>query len=152
MVRRLRVDLVCLIETRVKVEKVDKITEAMLPEWGICSNYEFNPLGRIWVCWNKEALDIAVLSKSEQDISCRIEDLKMGKVWFNLHLRANKGADRRRLWDRLRMVKNQVGQEPWLLGGDFNVVLSVEEKWGMIDLTLMRKILKSVLEILKLRI
>lgn len=81
MVRRLRVDVVCLIETRVKVEKVDKITEAMLPEWGIFSNYEFNPLGRIWVCWNKEALDIAVLSKSEQDISCRIEDLKMGKVW-----------------------------------------------------------------------
>jgi len=50
-------------------------------------------------------------------------------VWFQSFVYgANKGAVKRGLWDRLRLVKSQVNQEPWLLGGDFNVVLSVKEK------------------------
>jgi hypothetical protein len=40
----------------------------------------------------------------------------MNKAWFQYFVYgANKGVDRRILWDRLRLVKSQVSQEPWRL-------------------------------------
>lgn len=41
----------CLIETRVKETKVEKIISSVFEGWDSISNYEFHKLGRIWVVW-----------------------------------------------------------------------------------------------------
>ncbi|XP_059436754.1 uncharacterized protein LOC132169808 [Corylus avellana] len=41
-----------------------------------------------------------------------------------------EGVDRRHLWSDLCSMKGKVGNNPWMICGDFNVVLSLAEKWG----------------------
>lgn len=42
---------------------------------------------------------------------------------------ATKGLERKSLWQYLLLIKKQVGDVPWLLSGNFNVVQSLQEKW-----------------------
>lgn len=39
-VRRVKVSLICLLETRVKVEKAEKIKENFVPRWRFLHNYD----------------------------------------------------------------------------------------------------------------
>jgi exonuclease III len=50
MVRRIRISILCLVETRVKHENFLKIVASMLPGWEVVNNYSTHILGRIWVC------------------------------------------------------------------------------------------------------
>jgi hypothetical protein len=49
MVKDKRINLVCLIETRVKEGNVGNILPSLFPSWSFCFNYEKHGLGRIWV-------------------------------------------------------------------------------------------------------
>lgn len=42
----------CILETRVKEIKENKIISEMFRDWEFMWNYEYNVLGRIWVVWN----------------------------------------------------------------------------------------------------
>jgi endonuclease/exonuclease/phosphatase family metal-dependent hydrolase len=44
---------------------------------------------------------------------------------------ANKAIDRRPLWQNLLSMKVKVASNPWILCGDFNVVRTLAEKWGL---------------------
>lgn len=63
-----------------------------------------NHLGKIWVCWNKDFLEVQVVNSTRHD------------------------RERRRLWLNLIQVKSQIGSSPWILFGDLNVVKSTHEK------------------------
>lgn len=136
MVNRLKIQLICILETHVKGEKAERIKETILPGWGFIANYELHHLGRIWVCWNQNDLKVDVISKSVQEISCKISANKEDMEWvLSFVYGANKGVDRKYLWSKFQGVKAIVNDGPWLLGGDFNVVLNVKEKWGKESLT-----------------
>lgn len=51
-VKRLNVNIICLVETRVKKDKAQNIKNAVLPGWNLIHNYDMHWLGRIWVCWD----------------------------------------------------------------------------------------------------
>jgi hypothetical protein len=53
MIKRHKISLICLIETRVKVNKADKVTTCIVPNWDYVFNYEKHFLGRNWICWKK---------------------------------------------------------------------------------------------------
>lgn len=42
----------CLIETRVKENKVKRILEMVFPGWSYITNYDHHLLGRLWVIWS----------------------------------------------------------------------------------------------------
>jgi hypothetical protein len=71
-VKRINVYLICLIETSMKVEKTEKIKENVVQGWGFLNNYEIHQLGRIGICWNKDVMDVNLLKKHDQAISCEI--------------------------------------------------------------------------------
>jgi hypothetical protein len=71
-VRRVKVSLICLLETRVKVEKAEKIKENIVPGWGFLLNYDNHHLRRIWICWNKDVVEVNLIRKHEQSISCEL--------------------------------------------------------------------------------
>ncbi|XP_038996811.1 uncharacterized protein LOC120121548 [Hibiscus syriacus] len=65
-----KVDILCLLETRVKLEKSKEIIETKLDNWNVISNYEFAINGRISVLW-KKCLDIITLFISDQIITVK---------------------------------------------------------------------------------
>jgi hypothetical protein len=76
-------------------------------------------------------VDISVIDKSDQCVSCCVHSLKDGSNWFHSFVYgANKPLDRRSLWQHLYTIKNRLFPNPWMLSGDFNVVEHLAEKWG----------------------
>lgn len=61
----------CLIETKVKDSKVDKVMKRIFGDWNMVSNYEFSRLGRIWVTWNRQT-KVQVVFKNGQLITCSV--------------------------------------------------------------------------------
>ena len=44
--------------------------------------------------------------------------------------RSNNGTVRRQLWSSLCNFKTQIGDQPWLIGGDLNIVKGPDERFG----------------------
>jgi hypothetical protein len=66
MVNRLKVSILCLIETRVKQDKAQEIVNALVPGWDWINNYGTHRLGRIWICWNPGLTSSKLVSLHEQ--------------------------------------------------------------------------------------
>lgn len=60
-----------LLETHVKNLKIKKFTSELFPGWSYESNYEFSPLGKIWVVWHPSVL-VTIISKSLQMITVEV--------------------------------------------------------------------------------
>ncbi|KAL4341369.1 hypothetical protein GQ457_08G005660 [Hibiscus cannabinus] len=121
----LNVDVLCLLETRVKVENASKIVDRWFKGWGWLANYSSAVNGRIWLLW-RPGIHVAFLSESAQCLSCCVDNNGL-KFFLSAIYGCNDGMLRRQLWDRLDMIKGLVGSSPWLLAGDFNVFLQTNE-------------------------
>lgn len=65
----------------------------------------------------------------EQEIHSMIKDLSSNVSWLLTIVYANpRFAERHLLWENLASVAN-LHDLPWVITGDFNEVLSVEEKF-----------------------
>ncbi|KAL5701188.1 hypothetical protein ACHQM5_026552 [Ranunculus cassubicifolius] len=78
-------------------------------------------LGNLWVLFKPE-LQPKVISISKQQISVEVE----GNLISFIHA-SSVTQTRRHLWTQLEQIRPNT---PWLLGGDFNCVLSYVEKKG----------------------
>ena len=83
--------------------------------------------GWLALLWMDEA-KFEVLSYSKQHIDARIGEIENGKVWgFTGFYRDNDTSKRQESWDMLHLLKSN-NSLPWLCAGDFNEILSGEEK------------------------
>ncbi|GJY45431.1 RNA-directed DNA polymerase, eukaryota, reverse transcriptase zinc-binding domain protein [Tanacetum coccineum] len=60
-------------------------------------------------------------------IETHLKTKSIKKFFYNIIYASNNGIERRSLWKDLEGHKYFVGQQPWVLIGDFNVTLNVEE-------------------------
>ncbi|XP_039038759.1 uncharacterized protein LOC120176401 [Hibiscus syriacus] len=65
-----KVDVLCLLETRVKLEKSEAILKSKLFNWNICTNYDHAINGRIWMLWRK-GIDISIIQASDHCITAK---------------------------------------------------------------------------------
>lgn len=129
--RSLQVEILCIVETRVKEENAMRIHENIVFGWGFINNYSSHYFSRIWVCWNTELVHITTIQVHTQAIIYEIEVDQGNVKWIHTFIYgATKGLERRSLWQHLGHLKLQVDEDPWMLFGDFNAVLSIQEKWG----------------------
>jgi hypothetical protein len=78
-----------------------------------------------------QIMKFSVIDKCEQSIQCFIKSLKHNTYWFHSFVYgANKGVERKLLWASLASMKGRVAANPWMICGDFNIVKSLNEKWG----------------------
>jgi hypothetical protein len=99
LVRRLKVSLCCIVETQVRWEKAENIKESIVPGWGILNNYRNHPLGKIWVCKNKDLLEVQVVNSHAQAINCTVKSVQGNLSWFHSFVYgSNNGLERRKLW------------------------------------------------------
>ncbi|KAF3516601.1 hypothetical protein DY000_02061933 [Brassica cretica] len=59
----------CLLETKVQRENFQGIFDATFPGWNCLHNYDYHPLGRIWVCWTND-VEIVPAMSSAQMVTC----------------------------------------------------------------------------------
>ena len=71
-IKRLKISFVCLIETRVKQNKMQEIINKHFPRWHILHNYDYAQNGRIWMLWD-DSLKVDLIAVSDQCITSYVE-------------------------------------------------------------------------------
>lgn len=118
-----------LLETRVKQHKFGDISRKLGRNWTWVTNYNFSHKGRIWVGWQSTEVDVRVISTHEQFIHLHISTkqqtwMAFVTVVYGLH----SVEDRKDLWSQLTNIAQCLGDNPWLLLGDFNAVLHLKDR------------------------
>lgn len=125
----------CLMETRVQEENHQRCMLAAMPQWCSLTNYNYHPLGRIWVCWSDQVV-VTKLHMSAQVITCAIQIPSTGEQFICSAIYAyNTVAERTQLWEELRGTRAAYEHLslPWILLGDFNETLSSSEHSRTLD-------------------
>ena len=118
-----------ITKTRVGGDRVARICED-LPFDGFFVTETIGYAGGLWLLWKKEEVDIFVLSSTEQEIHATVKVRDYDLTWLISPIYASpRIAERKILWENLTQVA-QLHNMPWLLLGDFNEVLSSEDKFG----------------------
>lgn len=90
--------------------------------------------GDIWVFWDPARVALSLLDDSHQHMTFQaIPALEQGPPFFFTAVYASPNHHlRKTLWTKLKTSKNGciTSREPWLLMGDFNVILGPHEKQG----------------------
>ena len=86
--------------------------------------------GGLWVLWKKDEADIDPLAVTEQEIHATVKVCYSNLTWFILAIYASpRWAERRLVWYNLSEIAT-LHNHPWLMIGDFNEILSSEDKFG----------------------
>ena len=118
----------CILETRVKEVKAEKIIKEEFKEWSTIMNYECSQGGRIWVLW-RDSIRMTPVFKSDQLITCSVGLEGEEEFLCTFVYARNLSEERKELWDDLchhhdsAMFKNK----EWMIMGDFNEILEGDE-------------------------
>ncbi|KAL4334407.1 hypothetical protein GQ457_07G010750 [Hibiscus cannabinus] len=120
--------IVALFEPRISGCVVDRVVAKLgFPHSFRVESHGFS--GGIWILWNDE-VTVEILTFSNQFIHIRFRVVGNGTSALLTAVYASPCRSKRKdLWNQLAMLNPGDGT-PWLLGGDFNVILSTEERIG----------------------
>lgn len=89
-----------------------------------------NVNNKVWILW-KQPFQLEVLVRSEQFLHCFLKHPMLSAGIFVTGIYAfSTRTGRRLLWDDLLNLQQECASRPWLVGGDFNCILSAEESAG----------------------
>ncbi|KAJ4822368.1 hypothetical protein Tsubulata_014296 [Turnera subulata] len=124
-----RPSILVLVETWVVSARVAPFLERL----GYDGGFFVDPVGfsgGIWVFWQTQALSIQVLCHSRQYIHMRVQPT-IGPIWLFTAVYASPRASLRdSLWRDLHSLAGAM-VDPWLLVGDFNVIVDSSERRGI---------------------
>ncbi|XP_019244329.1 PREDICTED: uncharacterized protein LOC109224197 [Nicotiana attenuata] len=121
-----KVDMIACLETRVRKQNAKDIQRKTGNEWKIEDNYEYAPNGRIWLMWKEVDVNVTVLEKTEQLIHCYVQDKNSAFTCYITYVYGLHTVQHRKsLWGNLKNVQLN---DPWLIIGDFNSVLNVDDR------------------------
>ena len=129
VIRSQKVDLFCLQETKVQVMS-DEIVRSLGPgrflDWKVLNAK--GTAGGVIICWDKRSLEILGVEEGQFSISCRFRNESDGAIWvFTGVYGPFSREDREGLWEELGAIRG-LWEEPWCLGGDFNITLYIDER------------------------
>ncbi|KAG5577842.1 hypothetical protein H5410_057976 [Solanum commersonii] len=79
----------------------------------------------------QEHIQVEVLADSDQILTLRLLFLENDQHFFVSIVYAKCDAEeRKQSWNDIYCISNNIQNSPWLIGGDFNVIMSEEEKIG----------------------
>ena len=124
-------DLVGIIETKVRSVNSSFIMQQIFGQWSFCANYQCHTLGRIWVGWNPNTINVTKHAESDQVIHCHVHHIGSNSHFFVSFVYAmNDMVDRRSLWADLRHHSSLFNNVPWIILGDFNIIRNPSESVG----------------------
>ncbi|XP_061336881.1 uncharacterized protein LOC133283962 [Gastrolobium bilobum] len=123
-----RVGVAAILEPRVSGKKAISIIRSLgYTNYIVADAKGFT--GGIWIVWNSIDVQISLQILHDQFIHCWVEfpDTK-GFFWTAVYANP-KEKNRRVLWEELKQIGRTMN-DPWLLTGDFNEIVSASEKRG----------------------
>ncbi|KAK3229975.1 hypothetical protein Dsin_001856 [Dipteronia sinensis] len=122
------ISLVCLIETRVRINKKTLVANSVFKDWDMIDNYNSHSLGRIWVGWDPRILNITKIRETDQIIHCDACILDINDQFrISFVYGSNDDRLRKALWQSMCSSQHS---SPWIMLGNFNVFRSVGESIG----------------------
>ena len=114
----------CILETRVKEGKAEKILKKVFSGWSSITNYEDSRGGRIWLVW-RDMIRMTPVYKSDQIITCFVEMQGEEGFYYSCIYASNQEEERRALWEDLahHNSSSSFKDKAWLIMGDFNEIL-----------------------------
>ncbi|GKE59473.1 3-ketoacyl-CoA synthase 11-like protein, partial [Tanacetum coccineum] len=118
-----------ILESHVNLSMLSKVRSKVFWSWDWTSNASLCLQGcRIILGWNLDVVSVMVSSQPNQAIHAKIVHKNTLKVLFCSFIYAgNVPSVRRHLWAELGIHKNVVRNMSWILMGDFNVALNMED-------------------------
>ncbi|KAJ9542442.1 hypothetical protein OSB04_028948 [Centaurea solstitialis] len=100
--------------------------------WSWVSNQSVSLHGtRIIMAWNSAVMDIMVIETHAQFIHCEVRLRGVVQPWLcAVVYGANNSILRRQLWSGLRKFRAIMGNQPWVIMGDFNAMLFPHDALG----------------------
>ena len=118
-----------IMETRLSGVRADEIIET-LPFDGAVVIDTIGFAGGIWLLWRFDLVQVEALATIEQEIHAIVWVRSQTFNWLISAIYASPRFEERCiLWENLKMLAN-MHDLPWALMGDFNEVLTKEEKSG----------------------
>ncbi|XP_022003166.1 uncharacterized protein LOC110900589 [Helianthus annuus] len=129
IVKDSNLSLCAILESHVGIDKLGKVCKSVFRSWDWTSNGACCNKGtRIIVGWNPGIFDVMVLFQSSQVMHLQIYfKLDRRIIFCSIVYAANYYVTRRELWRHLTMHKAAVGNNPWVIFGDFNSALNMED-------------------------
>ena len=114
----------CILETRVKEKKSERILGSVFREWSAMTNYEHNKGGRIWLLW-RDNVRMSPVYKTDQVITCSVAMQDEDEFFCSFVYASNQIEERKKLWEDLCDHHDSplFQQKPWIIMGDFNEIL-----------------------------
>ncbi|KAK4706549.1 hypothetical protein R3W88_033902 [Solanum pinnatisectum] len=113
-----------------KQNNANKVLKKVDRDWNYCCNYPHGVNGRVLLLWKKH-LDVQIFHVHEQFIHCEVANVATSiSILITIVYARNELSQREVLWQELRGLGANI-QSPWILNGDFNNVLVVEERIGL---------------------
>ena len=126
--RRNRFAIMGILETNLNHQIVDWLARNKFLGWRMADNFSHHPNGRILIIWKEDLVQLDIVQTTDQAIHC-LTTCKSSAVTFYISFiyAFNTPVGRRPLWHNLHRF-SYASQNPWILIGDFNNVLSSEER------------------------
>ncbi|XP_019241015.1 PREDICTED: uncharacterized protein LOC109221003 [Nicotiana attenuata] len=119
-----RIDFVALQEPFLSSDQIDDYRNKLGYD-----NAVSNARSKNGCFWNSN-LTCTVKSKRRQQITFHIHHTNNdNNFWFTIVYARSRAIKRRRLWNKLRSLSRQI-HAPWSIAGDFNSIMTTEEKSG----------------------
>ena len=136
VIRSQRVDLFYLQETKIQAMSkglVRSLGTSRFLDWGTLDAH--GSVGGLLICWDKRTLEVLEMEMGNFSISYRLRNVEDGLVWvFTGVYEPFSKEDRDCMWEELGAIRG-IWDDPWCLGGDFNVILSQRERSSQRRLT-----------------
>ncbi|XP_022024451.1 uncharacterized protein LOC110924768 [Helianthus annuus] len=118
-----------ILETHVNVSNVNNVCNKVYASWSWADNAAHCNKGtRIMLGWDVNLVDVMILAQSDQVIHTHIVfKVDMKAVFCSFVYADNEYKNRIALWENLCMHYSFMRDKPWILMGDFNYSLFLED-------------------------
>lgn len=122
------IKLAGIIKTRVKEHNMKRVSSHTAPGWEVLHNYTSATTWRIWLIWDPNYYTVTLIRVEAQVIHCLVKGI-IGdqECLLTVVYGYNTIEQRKQLWDNLTKIEQGISK-PWLLGGDFNSVLQLQNR------------------------
>nr|XP_004253227.1 uncharacterized protein LOC101244567 [Solanum lycopersicum] len=130
-----KVSLAGLVETGVKSKNVNSVLKGIAPGWQVLYNYVDSPNGRIWLKWDDNWYEVKKINSSAQMLHCQVNERSKGYQFIlTVVYGFNTVEQKKSLWNEMESMAKGISQ-PWLIVGDFNVILSTKDRLAGVPVT-----------------
>ncbi|KAF7822906.1 reverse transcriptase [Senna tora] len=129
LVARNKPNIVLLTETRVGGNRAQNIMNSL----GFNSTHKIDLMGfagGIWLLWDSRDVNLTVRGSTFQELHVLAEVSNTHPCLLSFVYASPIRERRKILWENLSLIANN-NHLPWMVCGDFNEVLSQDEKWGI---------------------